>query len=98
MAACKIDGCRRKAALCREDGRLSAQSRLRAALLFLGCSLASAAPAVENHRMSDIDSSEKHGLAQRIDRFIKGLERAKGGPPPAESHHVVGGPRWLHAT
>lgn len=46
--------------------------------------------------MSDIDSSEKHGLAQRIDRFIKGLERAKRAPNRRESHHVVAALRCLH--
>ena len=46
--------------------------------------------------MSDFDSSEKHGLAQRIDRFIKGLERAKRAPNRRESHHVVEALRCLH--
>ena len=46
--------------------------------------------------MSDFDSSEKQGLAQRIDRFIKGLERAKRAPNRRESHHVVAALRCLH--
>ena len=46
--------------------------------------------------MSDIDSSEKHGLAQRIDRFIKGLERARRAPNRRESYHVVEALRCLH--
>ena len=44
--------------------------------------------------MSDLDSSES--LAQRIDRFIKGLERAKRAPNRRESHHVVAALRCLH--
>jgi hypothetical protein len=44
--------------------------------------------------MSDFDSSES--LAQRIDRFIKGLERAKRAPNRRESYHVVAALRCLH--
>jgi hypothetical protein len=46
--------------------------------------------------MSDFDSSEKQSLAQRIDRFIKGLERAKRAPNRRESHHIVAALRCLH--
>src|SRR4029453_906991 len=60
--------------------------------------LASATSAVETRRMSDTDSSEKHSLAQRIDRFVKGLARAKRAPHRRESqHHDAGGAlRCLH--
>ena len=46
--------------------------------------------------MSDTDSSEKHSLAQRIDRFIKGLERARRAPNRRESYYVVEALRCLH--
>ena len=46
--------------------------------------------------MSDFGSSEKHSLAQRIDRFIKGLERARRAPNRRESYHVVEALRCLH--
>ena len=46
--------------------------------------------------MSDFSASEKNGLAQRIDRFIKGLERSKRAPNRRESHHVVAALRCLH--
>ena len=46
--------------------------------------------------MSDFDSSGKQSLAQRIDRFVKGLERAKRAPNRRESHHVVAALRCLH--
>jgi hypothetical protein len=46
--------------------------------------------------MSDLDSSGKLSLAQRIDRFVKGLERAKRAPNRRESHHVVAALRCLH--
>ena len=42
------------------------------------------------------DSNERHALAHRIDRFIKGLERAKRAPNRRESHHVVAALRCLH--
>jgi hypothetical protein len=42
------------------------------------------------------DSSEKQALAHRIDRFIKGLERARRAPNRRESYHVVAALRCLH--
>jgi len=46
----------------------------------------------QGSRMSDgmaADSPERHDLAQRIDRFVKGLERAKRAPNRRESYHVI---------
>jgi hypothetical protein len=34
-------------------------------------------------------SAEQYALAQRIDRFVKGLERARRAPNRRESYHVV---------
>jgi hypothetical protein len=34
-------------------------------------------------------STEQHALAQRIDRFVRGLERAKRSPNRRESYHVI---------
>jgi hypothetical protein len=42
------------------------------------------------------DSSERQALAHRIDRFIRGLERAKRAPNRRESHHIVAALRCLH--
>jgi hypothetical protein len=40
-------------------------------------------------------SPERHALAQRIDRFVKGLERAKRAPNRRESYHVIAALRCL---
>jgi hypothetical protein len=48
--------------------------------------------------MSDgiaVGSPERHALAQRIDRFVKGLERARRAPNRRESYHVVAALRCL---
>ena len=34
-------------------------------------------------------SAERHALAQRIDRFVRGLERARRSPNRRESYHVI---------
>lgn len=39
--------------------------------------------------------AERHGLAQRIDRFVRGLERARRAPNRRESHHVIAALRCL---
>ena len=38
---------------------------------------------------------ERHALAQRIDRFVKGLERARRAPNRRESYHVIAALRCL---
>jgi hypothetical protein len=41
------------------------------------------------------DSAERHALGQRIDRFVKGLERARRAPNRRESYHVIDALRCL---
>ena len=43
-------------------------------------------------------SAERHDLAQRIDRFVKGLERVRRSPNRRESYHVIAALRCLHDT
>jgi hypothetical protein len=40
-------------------------------------------------------SAERHALTQRIDRFVRGLERARRAPNRRESHHVIAALRCL---
>lgn len=40
-------------------------------------------------------SAEQYALVQRIDRFVKGLERARRAPNRRESHHVIAALRCL---
>ena len=40
-------------------------------------------------------SPERHALAQRIDRFVRGLERARRAPNRRESYHVIAALRCL---
>lgn len=40
-------------------------------------------------------SAERYALAQRIDRFVKGLERARRAPNRRESYHVIAALRSL---
>lgn len=40
-------------------------------------------------------SHERHALAQQIDRFVRGLERAKRSPNRRESFHVIEALRCL---
>ena len=40
-------------------------------------------------------STERLALAQRIDRFVRGLERAKRSPNRRESYHVIVALRYL---
>ncbi len=40
-------------------------------------------------------AAERHALAHRIDRFVKGLERARRAPNRRESYHVIAALRCL---